>query len=336
MHDHRVHRVVALAVYIHLCLCVSSLSPSCEHETCFEDVAQEHREGDAILMQLKRLIHVAGGTEGASDMQPVVDSGAKLAEETATDYSDNSIMDVVLDRRTWVAASEWVLSCTKMSAMAGVIAILIMSTDDILWLVPFMSSNKELGMIAAVTYFVTSLLAVFGAWGLSHAAYLVQDRYKNLPVQTVMGLTSALLLFGYAVYLYVQWHAEQVKEPSEEADNPQEADPEEKAKELANSQSIDHDAAVAEERTFRQLLIISIVGSLDKLAVYFSMMIVGVLAAPRLLLSQIICCSLVLVIAMAATYWTTLVRVVEKIPLWCIVGVLSIWSVLTVLMAWGK
>eukprot|EP00747_Dinoflagellata_sp_TGD_P220874 gnl/TRDRNA2_/TRDRNA2_92791_c0_seq1.p1 gnl/TRDRNA2_/TRDRNA2_92791_c0~~gnl/TRDRNA2_/TRDRNA2_92791_c0_seq1.p1 ORF type:complete len:356 (+),score=37.27 gnl/TRDRNA2_/TRDRNA2_92791_c0_seq1:77-1144(+) len=355
MHERRLLSVTALAVYIHLssgdCHYVASQNSCCRDDLCHSQVIQEGSASDTILMQIK---HQLSGIPSSS-VDEKQDLRIGLDDENVDDHatvdSEHSLTGKVLDSRTWVAVGQWLLACHEMSSMAGIIAILLMSTDDVIWLVPFLSSDQAPRISYSMTYFVTTMIAVGGAWGLGHAASLVQDRYKKLPVQTVMGLVSSVLLALYAVFLYFQWHAERSKESSEassdavHADNPQETETDlpDQAKRAKSEptlkdahESMKEPSDFPEERTFRQFFIIALVGSLDKLAVYFSMILLGVLTGPRLLLAQSACSLIVIVISTWATYWASLVRVVEKIPLWCIVGVLSIWSVFTVLMGWGK
>lgn len=84
--------------------------------------------------------------------------------------------------------------------------------------------------------------------------------------------------------------------------------------------------SAAEKFTLRRLLTISMLGSLDDFAVFVSLLLAGVLRIWQLCLGVFLGSLIVVVVCVGAGRFNCVVRLVERIPLWCIIGAFSIWT----------
>lgn len=83
------------------------------------------------------------------------------------------------------------------------------------------------------------------------------------------------------------------------------------------------------KHTFGKLCTISLMGSLDDFAVQVSLMLAGVLTAPQILLGTFLGSLIVVCVCLGAGLFGPVVRCVERIPLWCIIGAFAIWTYIT-------
>jgi len=78
--------------------------------------------------------------------------------------------------------------------------------------------------------------------------------------------------------------------------------------------------------TLTKLFTISMFGSLDDFAVFVSLMLSGVFGAPQLAIGVFLGSLIVVVVCAAAGLFDCVVRLFERIPLWCIIGAFAVWT----------
>jgi len=87
-----------------------------------------------------------------------------------------------------------------------------------------------------------------------------------------------------------------------------------------------NDDHAKEKHTLGKLFTISMFGSLDDFAVFVSLMLSGVLSAGQLVVGVFLGSVIVIAVCWCAGLFGCVVRAVEKIPLWCIIGAFAIWT----------
>jgi len=81
-----------------------------------------------------------------------------------------------------------------------------------------------------------------------------------------------------------------------------------------------------QQHSLGKLFTISMFGSLDDCAVFVSLMLAGVISGGQLAAGVFIGSIIVLAICVGASLFSCVVRTVEKIPLWSIIGTFAIWT----------
>merc|ERR1712217_1022806 len=89
---------------------------------------------------------------------------------------------------------------------------------------------------------------------------------------------------------------------------------------------VEQDKASSTKLSLCSLFTISMFGSLDDFAVQVSLMLSGVLSAPQLSGGVLLGSLIVLMVCMGAGTLKCVVRVLERIPLWSIIGAFAIWT----------
>jgi len=75
-----------------------------------------------------------------------------------------------------------------------------------------------------------------------------------------------------------------------------------------------------------RLITVSLLGSLDDFAVFVSLLLSGIMSALQLSIGVLLGSFVVVSICMAAGKLACVVNIVEKIPLWAVIGAFSLWT----------
>merc|ERR1712217_372145 len=78
--------------------------------------------------------------------------------------------------------------------------------------------------------------------------------------------------------------------------------------------------------TLKRLLTVSLLGSLDDFAVFVSILLSGLVSAVQLFLGVLLGSLIVVMICVAAGKLSCLVSLIERVPLWVIIGAFSTWT----------
>lgn len=82
----------------------------------------------------------------------------------------------------------------------------------------------------------------------------------------------------------------------------------------------------------RRLAVVAVLGGLDDLCVQASLLLAGTFELHQMLIGVLLGCSIVLSVCCGATAFSPVIRAIEKIPLWAIVAVLAIYTILSALI----
>merc|ERR1712146_863296 len=98
---------------------------------------------------------------------------------------------------------------------------------------------------------------------------------------------------------------------------------------VSSSRAVDEETDAhpnPDKQTLASLFTITMFGSLDDFAVFVSVMLSGVLSVVQLMIGVLLGCCIVLVVCKGAGSVGCVSRVLEKIPLWSIIGCFAVWT----------
>lgn len=243
--------------------------------------------------------------------------------------------------------------------VASTTLIFLMCGDDIIWLLPFVSCSGREGNKFAVFYTLCMLLL----WLIAFLLYLilreVEEEYPYVPVQKISELCSTVLLAGLTVKFFFEWYhehdelcEEEVKEVAGSMKGELKEDPTEKVAEDASShlqvkgkmdrmaelkKAENKKSALKKKLSFNNLFLVATAGNFDNVGVYVPIMLSGVMRPDVLLIGDLIAAILITLITIALSRFKFLVDLFTCIPLWVIVGVMTVlMGVDTVLTFNGK
>jgi len=215
--------------------------------------------------------------------------------------------------------------------LAAMLMKLSASTDDVVWLLPFLLGARK--WRNTPVYLACMQLVVAISWGISAAgsAGLQQlvpaEDSSSWPVERVLALVSAVLLTLFTFKLVHEWWFES----EEEAEEPEGAS---EAFLSGDSGPKSEQPAGAWQATSKfnmcRLFTISMIGSLDDIAIFVSLLLSRAFSAWQLSLGVFLGSAVVVWICLAAGRCSCVVRLVEKVPLWCILGVFALWLYISV------
>lgn len=267
---------------------------------------------------------------------------------------------------------------------AATLTKLTASTDDVVWLLPFVSSEHRKSNVRNILFYLFCMqLVVAISWGFCAGGEALLSTFLSddgdWPLERILELASAILLSCYTLKLFAEWWKERHEENEDESEVADKAgEPGESAKKseaakseagqpeatveesdvhigMAKTAGADEPAAEAkntsvessatppitsttpsgsaessqardEKYTLSRLFTISMFGSLDDFAVFVSLMLSGVLAAWQLSIGVLLGSLVVVMVCAGAGLCKCVVQVIEKIPLWVIIGAFAIWT----------
>jgi len=199
------------------------------------------------------------------------------------------------------------------------LAVVSISIDDILWLLPFAVHKTKKWSFMAVYYLVSLLIVVLAVlYALTESA-LAAAFSHNVPVHALMQWLSFAVLLLYTLCLFWEWLID--KRSSAEDQQPMKDDD---VQEAVASPSQAH-------RTHTQLGVIVFFGSLDNLAVYGMLLLSGAVTGLQLTVSVVMTCTLIMGICMGAGMLRPIVAFMEKVPIWVILAAVCIWTLIAIL-----
>merc|ERR1712039_187439 len=95
--------------------------------------------------------------------------------------------------------------------------------------------------------------------------------------------------------------------------------------------SSEGEAPSASAFTMRRLLTVALLGSLDDFAVLVSLMLGTVFKAWELFIGNLLGSIIVILLCIAVGRCSCVVGLLERVPLWCIIGILSAWTYVSTL-----
>jgi hypothetical protein len=180
-----------------------------------------------------------------------------------------------------------------LAILGACMAKLASSADDVVWLLPFVSVNGRLGRWKSIALYICTLEAVVAlSWII--AVFGSQTMRAALPAhdaQRVLALTGAALLCAYAAWLFA-------RESKGGGGGPRGS----------------------------SLVVIAFLGSLDELASFPALQWGGLFSAWQLAAGTALAGIAVAAVCLGAARLKPLVRSVERIPLWGIIGTFALLS----------
>jgi len=226
-------------------------------------------------------------------------------------------------------AAGWDVFTVKVSA--AYFAAMSCCTDDILWLMPFISQKSHTTRFA-VFYLVCMLLTGLVSWSLVGGCTRLMEAFPSVPVELVLQIVSTAALAYYTVTLYLQWRSDRddvatsapgvAKHCGQASLQPLLG----KAADAPPAEPQECDAP-KRSRTFAELLSISFLGNLDNFAIYISMMVADVFGGLHLCIGCVLSGMTTVAICSGASQFQMIIDVVEFVPMWVILGALTILAI---------
>jgi len=230
--------------------------------------------------------------------------------------------------------------------VASTTLILLMCGDDIIWLIPFVSCTGREGNKFAVFYTLCMLLL----WLIAFLLYLIlreiEEEYPYVPVQKISELCSTVLLACLTVKFFCEWYHEHDENCEEEVqdvagamegelkEDTTENVAEDASSDLGVKGKMDRMAAFkkAEDKksrlkkklSYNNLFLVATAGNFDNVGVYVPIMLSGVMRPDVLLIGDLLAAILITLITIALSRFKFLVDLFTCIPLWVIVGVMTV------------
>merc|ERR1712232_915666 len=230
----------------------------------------------------------------------------------------------------WSSTESPALSNLTLCATA-VFSKLAASSDDVVWLMPFLCGSTRNKIKHSIVYVGMFMLETCACTMVTQVLAMLVDLIlpeeaakKGWTLSHVMQAASGSLLCMYAIKLFV----EQWNEDSDEASqNEQEGTPETQDVE---SEEPTHDSGDSVKR----LVVIGILGSLDDMCIQSSLIMAGTFQMWHMLLGVFIGCCIVVAVCWGASSCGFILRFVEKVPLWAIVAAMTLYTFLSVFLGW--
>ena len=248
--------------------------------------------------------------------------------------------------------------------LAAIVTKLSSSIDDIVWLLPFVSptnKTKKKQLLMAVVYIAVMCLVTVCAIAISIGGrrfiqFIINDDESYWTAERILALISGIVLFLYSMYLLYDWYKElkEEKENESEDDNNPEIRhtqlPSQSAIDTTNNSEDEHEDETVEmvstqdqestqqqqendakgnKITIGRLIIVAILGSLDDFAVQCALLLGDTFTWYQLLIGIFIGSVIVVGLCVGIGYVKCIVKYVEKIPIWCIILILAIYTIIS-------
>lgn len=177
-------------------------------------------------------------------------------------------------------------------------AKLASSGDDVAWFMPFVTGKSRWRKLVNVLLYVGTLeivvlLSALLAWG---GTSLIEDAISSFSLgwnpEKTLQLIAGLGLAGYTLYLFL------------------------------------HRNDTDGETSGQGVVVVSFLGSLDELSYFPGLILGGTFTAIQLAIGTAVAGLIVAGICLGATKLKLVVKLVEKIPLWIIIGAIATWTLL--------
>eukprot|EP01083_Nonionella_stella_P097107 272965_1 len=253
--------------------------------------------------------------------------------------------------------------------LASIVTKLTGSVDDVVWLLPFVSptnKTKRKRICMAATYISVMCTVTAAAIAISYLGrQLVQLMLNNTEsywtAERILALPSGIVLFLYSIYLFYDWYQDRQDADDTDSNNIQpvhkqvpsesaisvpdqvmekcDADTEMAVLTEQNHESQMDEVGLKEDEkignqsdkqiTVRRLIIVSILGSLDDFAVQCALLLAETFSWYQLFLGVFIGSGIVVVFCVGIGYVRCIAKYIEKIPIWLIIGLLAVYTIIS-------
>lgn len=212
---------------------------------------------------------------------------------------------------------------------AAFAAVFTMCTDDLLWFMPFAIHERK--KTFCVWYVIFMELTVLVSCSLVGLVAWADQIWPDNPLQLIMELASTAFLAYYTVSLAVEWYYDSDSDDNNDEQKDVNQEREENVDQANDDvrkegQEILPQTHKSRTRTVTELMLISVLGNLDNFTLYIALLFAGVFSGPELMFGAFLSACLVCAICVGLSWLDIIRRVFEYIPLWAILGVITIWS----------
>lgn len=204
------------------------------------------------------------------------------------------------------------------SLLASSSAVIFVGCNDLLWFFPFAMHSRRWQFVA-LYILVKEFFAGF-SWFVVAFGQQLENLHPGWPVDHVLNIACPTLLALYAFVLFLEWHQD-VNDTSDAADARESG---------ALTKSPRHPelpmAAGSDQRLdLAKLGALSIIGSLDNLAVFIPGIEEGSFNGPQVAICTLFSSVFVVVACIGAGRIRSVARLIEAVPLWCILAAMALW-----------
>ena len=181
---------------------------------------------------------------------------------------------------------------------AATVAKLVSSGDDVVWFMPFVTGKSQWRKLMNVFLYVGTLeivvlLSALLAWG---GTSLIEAAISGFSLgwssEKTLRFIAGFGLTGYALHLFL------------------------------------HRNDTNDKTSGQGVVVVSFLGSLDELSYFPGLILGGTFTAIQLAIGTAVAGLIVAGICLGATRLKLVVKLVEKIPLWLIIGAIATWTLL--------
>jgi hypothetical protein len=242
----------------------------------------------------------------------------------------------------WSTSQSPAMSNLTLCATA-VFSKLAASCDDVVWLMPFLCGSTRNKMKHSAVYVTMFILETIACAELTRViAYIVNlilpeaAARQGWTLAHVMQAASGSLLAMYAIKLFVEQWSE---DDSDDVDTDGKEDvmkttDDESHGEARGSVTTGDEAHGEKHGSVKKLIVIGILGSLDDMCIQSSLLMAGTLQMWHMLIGVTVGCCIVVAVCWGASSVSSLIRIVERVPLWAIVACLTLYTFLCVIFDW--
>eukprot|EP00747_Dinoflagellata_sp_TGD_P210345 gnl/TRDRNA2_/TRDRNA2_83626_c0_seq1.p1 gnl/TRDRNA2_/TRDRNA2_83626_c0~~gnl/TRDRNA2_/TRDRNA2_83626_c0_seq1.p1 ORF type:complete len:324 (-),score=25.48 gnl/TRDRNA2_/TRDRNA2_83626_c0_seq1:185-1156(-) len=209
------------------------------------------------------------------------------------------------------------------SLFASSVLIFCLSSDDVVWLMPFFThySPRWFGLF----YIVVMELLVVLSWAMACGIHLLVRVFfagATYSQESIIRVCCAALLSLYTFQVFAEWYWSDVQDTDQDGDVNSDTSVHVAANEAQTAASVP--TKEANKLTYRDLFFITIFGSADNLCVYMSLIASDSLPVVPHVLGTLIAAVAVLALVKGLSRMAWVVKLVEMVPFWCILWVLLV------------
>jgi cadmium resistance protein CadD (predicted permease) len=191
------------------------------------------------------------------------------------------------------------------NVMGAMVLVLIMCSDDVVWLLPFFVGDEK------HWYALFYIFTMFFMWLLSSSiTFSVQGfaaAHADTPIGPIAETISAVVLILLTLKLFIEWYYE-------EDDDDDDDEKENSAKGM---------------QSYSKLFFVAFAGNLDNIGVYIPILLHAVFGYWELLIGVLSAAIIIAAITLGLSQLQSLIDVITKVPLWMIVGILTLYVAFT-------
>jgi len=212
----------------------------------------------------------------------------------------------------------------------GIFIVLSVCSDDVVWLLPFMTKRISSCLTYAILYIIVMVLFPLSAWCLVYGVQGAKKWFKSSQTQFELWvqIASLVLLAGITVKLWWEHDSEEESEKDEPVSEQIPSSDNNKKQPLDDSTPSEDSFAMksmsSSEDSISNFIGICFAGNLDNLSVYIPLLMSRTLSPICLMISVLIASLIVLLIVMGVAQLKFVVNLIQKVPIYVIMTCVTI------------